>query len=237
MVPSDSIKLCMTDVTNMVLETGFKLIPHMLTFLQVLRQQGAQKRAKLIESLYVDLSQRVSRVEQKCTDEEFSNRLTSVAFALFRDSREDKLAIFRRILEDTYSAELDDNRSRLFVAFVDRFEIFHMSVIRVLSSGVGLDLGADGQEKAAFGFAYIDGEVRRITGQSGADMTDVVTFAISELVQSGLIHTRVSKAKAGIPIINLNSVGLLRMQVFHLSALGLMFARYVATSGKDGGNG
>lgn len=191
-------------------------------------ERGQRKKHERLEQFVRDLGNRLSRLEAKCDDEYFVELVSRCAQAFQNDAREEKFIIASLVLESAYCAEIDDAWGRIFVDLIARFDTVHFMVLRILRDTDGSDKGPGGDEPPAVGFAFVDTEIRDGLGRDSPEVTDVSTLALSDLINAGLVHTRSrAKARNAVNIGGVNSVGMLRGQVFRLSHLGVAFCRLI----------
>lgn len=188
---------------------------------------GARRRTEGLQRLFIQLDERLSRLECRCDPRQFSDLIVKVVAASMADSRGEKLLVFQRILAGAYDGTLDDLSGRLFTDYAARLDLQHLFAICVLRDSEGTDRGSDGAEPGFHTYEVVHAELQSACGRTGPEFDDVVAAALNDLVACGLVRSRMRSESTGRLIINLNPTGLLRMQLFSLSALGRSFSAYI----------
>lgn len=189
--------------------------------------RGKSKKLDRLREFAEDLQLRLSRLEAKSDPEIFVDLTTSVVIAANQDSRDHKLTAFKAILEGAYSAKLDSERARMFIDLISRFGTHHLHLVKLLRDTVGTDLGRNSKDLPATRFFVIGESFCRVSGYGLEEGLDIATLGMLDLVNCGLVETRMQEESCGTVIIDINPIGLLRMQVFRLSRFGQRFAEYV----------
>lgn len=190
--------------------------------------RGRKKTDERIREWAKDFSKRLHNLECKIDPEILSDTVTHIAWSLTKDSRDDKLKTFRSILDDAYCASLDEAHTRLFVSLTDRFDVYHLHVIRALRKPLVHDNDESDIAEASFG--SLTEKLKESSGRSGPEMSDITTLVISDLVNAGLISTSPRPESRGKPLVNTNTLGLLRMQVYSLTSLGTLYSKHVLST-------
>lgn len=201
--------------------------PLATTVLSELLKRGQTKKLERIEQWIKSLHSDIQKLQLKCDDESIVDLIHKILNATASDAREEKLSIYNLVLKDRYCATIDDLHSRIFVDFTARFDAHHLHILKTLRDVKGTDSGNNNTLAPAIGFAYLDSQLRNFMKIDSREITDITTLALYDLVNSGLVHTRMQKESSSRIITEINPVGLLRMQVFTLSHLGTLFSKYI----------
>lgn len=198
------------------------------SMLSVVLSQIRARRIGRLEGFTNDLERRVAELEFRANCDHFGFLCSRAMLALAMDDRDFKHHLLAQILTNAYQIPGEHVESSIFVSLVERLDTHHVVLLRTLRDTKGTDLGFKGDRPPAIGFAFLVEQLRCGCNISGSDATDLSTAALNELIQAGLVHTRINAASEGRAIVNINPVGLLRMQAFRLSPLGLRFTAHLA---------
>jgi len=193
--------------------------------------RGVKRKLDRVEGFLTRLASDLSDLSAKCDDETLTDAIHKVLAATITDCRADKLGVFGMVLKGVYSGEIDDTRTRLFIELTSRFETHHLEVIRFLRDGVGSDVGTDGVSPPAFLFSEVEAHLSTALPELGNDLYDVTTLVMSDLIDNGIVRTRMDTQTSRTILVKINPVGLLRKQAIRLSSLGESYARYVVREG------
>ena len=132
--------------------------------------------------------------------------------------------IFASILGAAYTGRIDLNRSDIFTALVERFVPAHFDVISLVSRSKGDDFGPrQGPIVPYCSFKLVkDG-----LGAEDDEGTGYAVALLFDLVNAGLLATRMQVQHQGKVMFNINPAGLLTMQSFGLTDFGRAFAQHV----------